>query len=346
MTIPILPLVVLAVGLVAGIIVASRISRRKDAPAESELQDLELRIGDLERQRDEIYDRLRGSESVDLTEGDREVLELSAARTLRQLEELTKLRRQRMGVKPKTAKKPRKKPVAAKTKEGASEAAAEEDRRSFAARHPGVMGALVGAASVVVLVLLIVWAQGDAQPGERTPPPPERVEARPADAPSGAETEAPPLPPFVASRVQELESGLTGGPSDLASYREMAELYLASERFTEAFDAAAKALEIDRSDAPSLYVQGVVRYMMGQPGEAIDLLDRSLASDPSNTQAASLKGLFLIQMEDRVGAVETWETALEAAGGTDAQLEHLIGLAREGRSAEEILNSPPPTSSD
>jgi tetratricopeptide (TPR) repeat protein len=150
----------------------------------------------------------------------------------------------------------------------------------------------------------------------------------------------------VASRVNELESGLTGGPSDLASYRELAELYLASERFTEAFDAAAKALGIDPSDAPSLYVQGVVRYMMGQPGEAIDLLDRSLASDPSNTQAASLKGLFLIQMEDRVGALDTWETALEAAGGSDAQLEHLIGLTREGRSVEEILNSPPPTSSD
>jgi len=73
-------LVVLAVGLIAGALLARRFQRGA-APSRA---DLDLRIGDLEARREELYQRLRAG---DLTPDDRSALELAAARVLRDLDE-------------------------------------------------------------------------------------------------------------------------------------------------------------------------------------------------------------------------------------------------------------------
>jgi hypothetical protein len=55
-----------------------------------------------------------------------------------------------------------------------------------------------------------------------------------------------------------------------------------------------------------------------------------------------MRGFIRLQLDDRDGAIASWEDGLAAAGGSDRNLEHLLRLVREGKSAEEIMSTPPP----
>jgi hypothetical protein len=55
-----------------------------------------------------------------------------------------------------------------------------------------------------------------------------------------------------------------------------------------------------------------------------------------------MQGLILLQMDRREEALAAWRRGLEAVGGSHPGLEHVLGLAEQGSSAEEILGSPPP----
>lgn len=334
MSITLIPLVIIVVGLAAGAAVASRIGRKEKGPSASDLHDLELVISDLERERDETYDRLRGSESIELTEEDRRALEERAARSLMRLEELQGERREKFGA-PKSKRRP-----SSDSREGK-----QEVRGGFASQHPLLAGTALGGGLVGVVALLIFWAQRDARPAPQQTSGPMAQQSAPAGPGQTDERGQPPLPPFLAGEVQRLTGELTGGEEDLEIHRELAGIYLSTQRFTDAFSTSEAILAIAPEDSEGLYIQGMVRYMMGQPGEAFDMLDRALASDPANTQASMLKGIFMLQMEDREGATATWRKGLEAAGGTAPRLEHLINLTEQGLSPEEILNTPPPAES-
>ena len=82
---------------------------------------------------------------------------------------------------------------------------------------------------------------------------------------------------------------------------------------------------------------------MGQPQEALALLDRAVANQPGHVQAGLIRGIVKLQLGDREGAIESWETAAEGSPQSDPRLEHLLQLAREGKSTEEILTSRPPS---
>ncbi len=335
MSITLIPILTIVAGLATGAIVAARIGRKEEGPSVSDLHDLELAISDLERERDEIYDRLRGSESIELTEEDKGTLEGRAARCLMRLEELQLQRSEKFGTKTSRRRAPGREEKKETTLDG-----------GFAHRHPLLAGTLLGGGLVGVVALLIFWAQRDAQPAPRQSSGP-MAQQSPAGGGAGQTDESgqPPLPPFLAGEVERLRGELTGGAEDLEIHRELAGIYLSTQRFMDAFSSSEAILAVDPDDSEGLYIQGMVRYMMGEPGEAFDMLDRSLASNPANTQASLLKGIFLLQMEDREGATATWRKGLEAAGGTAPRLEHLINLTEQGLSTDEILNTPPPAES-
>ena len=68
----------------------------------------------------------------------------------------------------------------------------------------------------------------------------------------------------------------------------------------------------------------------------------ALQSEQTFSQAALMKGVFQLQLGDREAAVATWQDGLATVGGSDPRLEHMLKLAEQGLSAEEILNTPPP----
>jgi tetratricopeptide (TPR) repeat protein len=124
----------------------------------------------------------------------------------------------------------------------------------------------------------------------------------------------------------------------------LADLLLAHGQMFGAFQQARALLEANPRDPTAHYVSAVVRYTMGQLDVALEHLDAALLAEPTFTQAALIKGILLLQTEDREGAVASWQQGLAASGGNDPRLEHLLGLAAAGLSSEEILSRPPPGS--
>ena len=82
--------------------------------------------------------------------------------------------------------------------------------------------------------------------------------------------------------------------------------------------------------------------MMCQHEIAFESLSSAIDSDPSNTKAYVLKGIFELRLDRREDAIATWEAGVDAQGGSSRQLEHLLGLARKGATTDEILSTPPP----
>lgn len=329
-----LPLLVLGLGLLAGGILALLVARRSTRQTKQARSDLDLRIEDLEAQRDELYARLRGSEGTDLGAADRDELELAAARVLRELDAARERLLQQRG----PAKRPHEgEPAARRTP-------AETTESSWTSRHPGLAGALLGGGAVGLVGLLIFWAQRDAVPAPEQPMAQQGPPAAGGGGGGGDDFDRgqPALPPQVAAQVQALRDRASQNPSDLDARRDLAQLLMAHEQFFDAFQEAQQILAQAPEDPIGNYVSGIVRYTMGQPQDALVLLERALSADPTLSQAALMRGLIQLQLDDRQGAIATWEQGLAAADGSHPVLEHVLGLAREGRSAQEIMSTPPP----
>ena len=324
-----LPLAIMAGAAVIGWLYSWRaLERERHDP---ELDDLELRIGDLERRREEIYDKLRGSESVDLQEQDRNDLEIQAAHVLRDLDQLKE-----------NLSSGRSKPSAKKAAPSASkesETASGKGEGTFTRRHPLLAGFLLGGGMVALVAVLIIQAQREAKPDPQQPVPPMSADSGSGAQPPGA-AQQPELPPFVAAEVEGLRAELVGGAEDAPVHGQIADLLLAGGRPIDAFEEAQLALGYDENNSQALYVVGIVRFMMGQAEPALATLDRALLADPKNAQAALMKGIFYLQMEDRESALLTWRAALTELG-SDERIERLISLAEQGLSATEIMQAGP-----
>ena len=307
-----LPTSVLVIGLVLGAIIAWRVLRRTATPG---APDLDLRRRDLELRRDELYARLKQSDTNDLNPADRNALERSAATVLRELDQL-----------------PRAKPA-----KDTAAAPAQPAGATLTSRHPLLAGALLGGGMVGLVAVLIFLAQRDAQPA-----PPEQQPPAASGSEAPFDRGQPPLPPEIAQMVSDLQQRIEAAPSDAALRRDLMSVLLVHSQFFDAFQQARVLLDQDPGDAQALYTSAIVRYTMGQPNEAIEQFDLALQSQPAYEDAALMKGLILMQLGDRDGAMNTWETGIEAAGGEASSLQHVLGLAREGKSAEEILSTPPP----
>lgn len=211
--------------------------------------------------------------------------------------------------------------------------AAQPAGRAFVQAHPLLSGVLLGGGVVGLVAALVVWAQTDARPDPQ---------AEQAMTQAGGETDfrgQRQLPPELASRAEELQRQIDADPTDLDAMRALMQLMLANGRAFDAFQTARQALEIAPEDPDAHFVSGLVRLQMGQTQVALDSLDRSLRSDPGHEQAALMRGLLLLQLGDRDGAVATWERANDARASP--RLEQVAAMARDGRTFDEIVNSPP-----
>jgi tetratricopeptide (TPR) repeat protein len=312
---------VLAIGLAGGLWVAFQLRRQGTASKATDDADLRLRIADLENRRDELYQRLKRAEEEKADPGDRRELELAAARTLRDLDEL----RGRMPTQPPP------KPVSVLQETPAA--------ASLSTRHPLLVGFAFGAALVLLVTTLIYFAlrdaRPDAQPGAQAPV----AQGTPGEPPHQATA---PVPPELAQRIAELEGHLATNPQDIMARKEAAIIHLAAGQLVEAFEHAGVLLQQNPDDPDGLYVQGVVRLSMGQFAISVDLLDRLLAQYPDHPDALMYRGLALHQLGQTDQAMDSWDLGLEMAGGSHPQIEELIAMAEQGRLGAPAPATPQP----
>lgn len=304
-------LLVLAVGLAGGLWAAFQLRRQGAASKAAGDADVRLEIADLENRRDELYQRLKRAEEEKTDPGDRQELELAAARTLRDLDKLR-------GTLPSP---PSETPIAAASEEPVAAA-------SLGSRRPLLVGFAFGAGLVLLVTALIYFALRDARP-DAQPGAPAPVAREPTSEPPHQATA--PVPPELAQRITELQGHLATDPEDIMARKELALIHLAAGQLVEAFEHAGVLLQQTADDPDGLYVQGVVRLSMGQYAVSIDMLDRLLAQYPDHPDALMYRGLALFQAGQPDQAMDSWQLGLEMAGGSHPQIEELIAMAEQGR---------------
>ena len=337
-------LAVLVAGLGVGLWAARRLGAGSRTAAVDD-RDLALAITDLETRRDQIYAQLRGEGGASLPEADRRALELSAARTLKELEE----KRARFARRSSRVEKSTAAESASLAEPAAAPAASERPPApagGFAARHPLVAGFLLGGGMVAVVGVLIYWAVRDAQPR------PDEMGMGTAAAPAGmmgggmtpdeAHAGLDDLPITLRVELDALNERVAADDPGLSARRERALFYLGIERYVEAFEDANVLLAADPQDIDGLYVQGVVRLTMGQEEQALHLFDQVVVRFPDHVQALVWRGIILFRAGDRDGAIASWRRAIEAAGGAQPEIEDLIRAAEEAPAPPVTATGPRP----
>ena len=304
-------LIVLAVGVAAGVFLTLRYARRGRGNEREGEQRLEL--SDLEHRRDDLYRRLR--ELGPGQDEERAKLERDAARVLRDLEGL--------GVQPASVE----------------DAAAQEDRgggtpvpAAHGRRH-AIVGFLFGGAMVALIAVLIFWAGRDAQP---------RPEQQMAPMNPDEAHELGGLPPEYAAMVQDLEAKIAADPSDLVSRKTLAVLLLDLGQLLPSFQQAEILLEQNPDDIDGLFIHGMVRLRMGQDEIATELFNRVLSQRPDHVRALLGLGAVALRTGDRNKAIEIWQQALDVTGGQDPEIQELISMARAAEAGEPVAPATPP----
>lgn len=325
-SIGLLPWIFLGGGVLVGFVAVLRLKAKTNGVLEPQaVADLALVRTDLEAQRDEYLARLAGRDVERVNQEDRDLLRLQTARVLQQLDALPS--------------------VESPTTPQDLPPASTQQEKGFWAQRPALTGALLGGGIVGLVATLIAIAMLEATPEDQMRPPSAGSAApssseNPSTMPGSANQ--PPLPPFLQQQVDQMLADLEERPEDIATRRRLAMTLLSADRTFDAYQQANIVLQTAPKDAEALYITGFVRYLMGQPKEAIALLEQAIGEQPEYSQAWLVKGLIELQLDQRSTAVATWERGLAASGGSEPRLEHLIREAKTSKTVEEILASPPP----
>lgn len=332
-------LLVLGSGLLAGLLIAARLWRKRTGLLDGSLRaDLVLRLADLEERRGFLYGRLQGSGPKPLTSSERTTLEEQAAHILRDIDQVSLRLADLGGNAPNQA---------AGGPETPPEGAVREDLdaiREKSAVTRSSRGALTGFASGLVVAslvgVLIYFAGRDAGPR------PEMIDGEPASREQAPHPASEGLSALDEAQLDTLLAAVLSDPSALMRRKELALFQLSRNLFVEAFDQSREILAQSPGDPDGRYIQGVVRITMGQYAAAINLFDQVLADYPDHIQALLYRGIGLLQNGDRAQAIDTWEVALHMAGGSHPDIEYLLATAtgNDGRAPERSLESSPEAS--
>lgn len=103
-------------------------------------------------------------------------------------------------------------------------------------------------------------------------------------------------------------------PDDLAARLDLAHRYLDARMIEESLAEYAVALELDPDDAEAHAHVGIILYLSERPLEALDAVDRALATDPGYPEALFFRGVILLRGLDRPReAIDAFERYLDAA---------------------------------
>lgn len=316
-----LVIAVLGLGLGVGALLVWRLGRGGGGGAAGR----ELELADLERRQEELYERLRTARAEGDADEARE-LEDQAAVNLRNIERLR-------ATVPATARR-----APDESAPGAA-TALPDIGRAAGARH-GVTGFVAGLLVAGLVGLLIYWAQTDrGRPG--TPGATPSMQGG-GDHPEGAELSA-----DDQARLEQLRQAVEGNPEDLSARKRYALGLLGTGQFFHAFEQAQEILTAVPQDPDGLYVAAMVRLQMGQDEAAVELFDGVLEQFPQHVLALTGKGVALYRAGNQLGARSLWEQAMNASGGNNPQVEHLLEMlearvGEEGEAGGETATAPTP----
>jgi len=238
-------IVILASGLIVGMLFVYFFNRRKSAPKLGGEPDLELQ--DLEGKRDALVAQLR---EPGLGDAERRALETQTADVLRQLDKYQR----RPGA-----------PVSA---------AAAPD---VTAMNPAIKGFLWGAGSVAALAALGYFVMQQAAPRGQDAP---VTGGGPMAAQQQQQQQQQQAPPDPA--VQRLEAAVQADPSNIQLRNDLAQAYLERENLMGVFEQTKVVLEKAPDNSRALAYQGLVRLAMGDSAAAAQMLQRATEVDPKN----------------------------------------------------------------
>ena len=164
--------------------------------------------------------------------------------------------------------------------------------------------ALIMTVIAIPLVALTVYLRGGSPDAPSQPVAEREDERRAAGLPSAEER----------ALIEKLALEMRKNPENLEGWALLGSAYIRSERYDEAVDAFANALEVAGPDP----------FLLGSLGEALVLRDNGLLTDesrfafktaaeldPSDSRARYFLALDKAQTGDLQGAVEDWATLLE-----------------------------------
>ena len=286
----------LLIGLVFGTVWIFWWRGRSRSTSSAATSDRELQLRDLEARQTALYRQLRTAE-----DGDREELELAAARNLKAIEEAGGGRRIRG--------------------ESEGERLTRPDPAPAARRASAWLGFLGGVACAGLIGVLVFWAQRDAQP--RPDSEPNRAMATGERHPDGVELDA-----RQAAALEQLAQRVENEPADLMARKQYAVGLLSNGQFLPAFEQAEILLASDSADPDGLYVKAMVRMRMGQIDEAGTLFEQLIGDYPDHIPALTALGVLQLRTAGLPAAEALWARAMAASGGSNPEIERLIAAAR------------------
>lgn len=309
------PLVVLGLGLLAGIVLAFRMARNRRAatPVARPVDDEQVR--DLRVQRDLLLAQLRdlddtaGKRADDELARARYALELDAARTLQALDQAES---------------------AAKTR------AAQAETQKPAAETPAPrsspwVGALWGGGVVAFAAVLFFVLQD--QMTERAAGGSLTGNDVSLGAPAGGQGAAQPDP-----QMQALVQRVQNNPQDIEAHLDLAQALLDRNQLVEVFQVAQAARALQPDNPSALTYEAVVRHAIGQGDQSMQLLDQAVAKDPTHAEAWVRRGLIAFELGRWDDAIKSWQTVVEMREDSRSTLEPVIA---EARRRKENPDAPP-----
>lgn len=266
------PLVVLALGTVAGAVVVAARARRQSA---HEAPKLSSHGSDLQRRYDALIRRLAEGASPE----ERTAIEIEAAQVLREME---------------TGKGPGAAPAASAVTAAqaipAATAAAARPASAWAGFAYGVltMGVLGG--------LFFLASQGSTERASGGSPTGGNTMGAPA---SGPQTSA-----ADDANLKALEDAVRKSPKDIGQRVELTRAYLQRRDLMQVFDQTKAILELEPGNPHALTYQALVRVAMGQAPQAETMLLEVLKKDRRIEDAYIHLAIARLQQGNRKGAEE------------------------------------------
>jgi cytochrome c-type biogenesis protein CcmH/NrfG len=116
------------------------------------------------------------------------------------------------------------------------------------------------------------------------------------------------------SRVQALQTIVTGDPKNAKARAELADTYFDGERYQDAIKWYEEALRLDPKNVNVSTDLGVSYYYTNQPDRALKQFDHSLSIDPRHTKTLLNQGIVrAFGKQDLAGATASWQRVVELA---------------------------------
>lgn len=337
-------LLFIAGGLVLGVFLVWWTRKKGPAPSAPagegalpvEVRDLEEKEAALLAQLEELEDTA-GKYTPERLAAHRRRIEIEAAETLRELEAKVAAHRAE-----------RERRLASERPRGASAAGAgpaEAKGAGILVRHPALKGFLWGAGAMAALALLFFSVSRSTVP--RTPGG-ELTGSVPGGG--GAPSAAAPASPAEAQTAQALDARIQANPDDLDARLAKARFDLGRSDWMGAWNETQYVLKKSPGNPEALTYQALVRFAMGQPEAAIEMLNQALAKAPDLPDAYAILALVQAKsghLDQARATIERGEAQLPEHRAMFEQMytqlqEQAEAGGGEAGGAEEATAEPPP----